>query len=627
MKKFLLLLLNVIVPVFLIVGGYIIYDLYFSCFKNPEKIGAPLRQLSPKERDFIRQQSQKIAKLPRRHFIKMPNGKEVLEIEFTKILVLDVGGDGVSLCGLSSLQKCSPKKFFDFDQDEIAEQMPILGEDDVILVWNETSDKLKNGAHVIGTYFADMPLKEQQSSFDILRHLVGNKKQINMPRTSLPELSFWNFNKLSGKQKENIKNIKSIDLKVYPHQKKDSSGNIIGDYINVEFADGTASQIYEVWLQNDPMVKRAPREKFGVKLAHIPNISGVGKVPALQDAVFKDETGMLGQKVYSYMHEQKAIKRLSLLNDIIYAWANVTDVPLQSRVSEQGWNYIGDARKLVFLEKFMNRTYQGTISGNEISLNPTRAASPYIWKAYDDFYFYLQNVLDKNGVLSPLYENLSIRYNSKSKKWEIDSKKISAFRKMVEVYYLQNGAFETKMMLWSFYRNWVMPQNPFIKFYPIDKIKSIGHIIDDIDLKNIETMVYEGTARNDTLYGRNFDDNIFLPLTGDDVLYAGEGDDVYLYRPYDGFDTIFDKGGKNQIVHLGAVKKVTAELDGKDLLLFFNYVVPQNGIDVDKNMHGMRIKNYTSGKKFFLKSSLLPLPLPDGRIAYVIDVLLRILTL
>ena len=235
--------------------------------------------------------------------------------------------------------------------------------------------------------------------------------------------------------------------------------------------------------------------------------------------------------------------------------------------------------------------------------------------------------MDEDSFLRPLYENLSISSNSKTKKWKADFENIGTFKKIIEVFYLQNGAFETKMMLWSFYRNWAMPQNPFVKFYPVDRIKSIGHIIDDIDLKNIETMVYEGTAHNDMLHGKNSDDNIFFPLTGDDVLYGGNGDDVYLYRPYDGFDTIFDKGGKNYILHLGAVKKVTAELDGEDLLLFFNYVPPQNGIDVDKNRHGMRIKNYTSGKKFFLQTSLLPLSLPDGRIAYVIDVLLRLLTL
>ncbi len=620
MKKFLFLLLKIIVPVFLIVGGYILYDLYFSCFQNQEKIGAPLRRLSSIEQQFIFQQSQKIAQLPPRHFIEMSNGKEVLESEFTKVLVLDVLGNGISFCGLSSVQKCLREQFFDFNQDNIAEQMPILGEDDVVLVWNEMSDKLKNGTHVIGTYFADMPLKEQQSSFEILRYLLDKKN-------SLSKLSFWNFSKHNRIQKENLINIKKIDLTVHPHQKKEISDNIIGDYIEVEFVDGKKTRIYEVWLKNNPTVLQKSTGSYNPAVMDIPDISGTGKLLALRDAADQDKSGNLAFLVRSYLHEKNAVTRLNLLNQIIYSWANVTDVPLQSRTSEYGWNYIGDARKLVTLEVMLNQPYQGTISGKEISPNPSRNAVSYLWDAYDDFYFHLQKVLDKEGVLRPLYENLSIRYNSKTKKWEINSEKIEAFKKIIEVYYLQNGAFETKMLLWSFYRNWAMPQNPFIKFYPVDKIKSLGHIIDDIDLKNIETMVYEGTARNDNLHGKIFDDNIFLPLTGDDVLYAGKGNDIYLYRPYDGFDTIFDKGGKNYLIHVGLVNKVTAELEDKDLLLFFNYVAPQKGIDVDKNMHGVRIKNYTLGKKFFLKNSLLPLPLPDGRIAYVIDVLLRLLTL
>ena len=620
MKKFLFLLFKIIAPVIVIVGGYILYDLYFSCFQNQEKIGAPLRRLSPDEQQFISQQSQKIAQLPRRHFIEMSNGKEVLEDEFTKVLVLDVLGDGVSFCGLSSVQKCFRRQFFDFDQDDIAEQMPILGKDDLILAWNETSDNLKNGAPVIGTYFAELPLKEQQSSFDILRNLSSKKN-------SLLKLSFWNFSRHDGIKKENLKNIKKIDITVHPHQKKDISDNIIGDYVEAEFINGKKSRIYEVWLKNNPMVLRKSTGNYSPAVRDIPDVAGVGKLPPLRDAVDQDKSGNLAFLVRSYLHEKNAVKRLNLLNQIIYAWANVADVPLQSRTSEQGWNYIGDARKLAALEVMLNQPYQGTISGDEISPNPTREASPYIWKAYDDFYFHLQNVLDKDSFLRPLYENLSISFNSKTKKWEADFENIGIFKKMVEVYYLQNGAFETKMMLWSFYRNWAMPQNPFVKFYPVDRIKSIGHIIDDIDLKNIETMVYEGTAHNDTLHGKNSEDNIFLPLTGDDVLYGGNGDDVYLYRPYDGFDTIFDKGGKNYLIHMGPLNKVTAELGDKDLLLFFNYVVPQNGIDVDKNRHGMRIKNYTSGKKFFLQTSSLPLSLPDGRIAYVIDALLRLLTL
>ena len=127
-----------------------------------------MRRLSPDEQQFISQQSQKIAQLPRRHFIEMSNGKEVLEDEFTKVLVLDVRGDGVSFCGLSSVQKCFRRQFFDFDQDDIAEQMPLLGKDDVILAWNETSDTLKNGVHVIGTYFAELPLKEQQMLSELI---------------------------------------------------------------------------------------------------------------------------------------------------------------------------------------------------------------------------------------------------------------------------------------------------------------------------------------------------------------------------------------------------------------------------------------------------------------------------
>ena len=195
-------------------------------------------------------------------------------------------------------------------------------------------------------------MKEQQSSFDILRNLSSKKN-------SLLKLSFWNFSRHDGIKKENLKNIKKIDIIVHPHQKKDISDNIIGDYVEAEFINGKKSRIYEVWLQNNPMVLQKSTGNYSPAVRDIPDVAGVGKLPPLQDAVDQDKSGNLAFLVRSYLHEKNAVKRLNLLNQIIYAWANVADVPLQSRTSEQGWNYIGDARKLAALEVMLNQPYQG----------------------------------------------------------------------------------------------------------------------------------------------------------------------------------------------------------------------------------------------------------------------------
>ena len=95
------------------------------------------------------------------------------------------------------------------------------------------------------------------------------------------------------------------------------------------------------------------------EIASMPNLSGFGNVSDLQQVMQKDTSGKLKKLIESFTSSTNASEKISLMNDIIFAWAGVENIDPESLITAEGKNYIGDARKVYALEHFLANDFKG----------------------------------------------------------------------------------------------------------------------------------------------------------------------------------------------------------------------------------------------------------------------------
>lgn len=580
MKKIKEILLTIVLPAFIIIMLYAAYDYWTLTHKPVNNLpvlkasSLPSRVVGP----IIPHD-----KLPRRKFVVF-GGKEINEKEYTRVLILDMNGDGIETCGVNEIKKCRnwlPGNSFDFNNDGFKEITPLIGEDDAILLYRpQGNDEIpQNGADVIGTYLTGMRFDISSGSFSFLRELAGGRDYLDKDDELMKKIRLWTYGK-----RRNIPAPMSLTdfgverISLVPHEQKefDKAGNILGDYAEVTFADGRQSKLQEVWLLNNPMVLNLSKIKPTEKTAGIPDVEGHGAVPSLRDKIEKSQNQTLENLVRRYLQEPDYLKREALLLDIIYQWTGVYEADPMSRISEDGVNYIGDARKLMALEKFIGRPYSGTHSGLEETPNPHHASVSYVLDAFNRYVGFLRNKLDTGGVLKDWQESVKMQWNGGKKEWDID---LAGLKEKIKSYAAKNETYQTKLLLTSFYDN-LSGQKKDDNFLLdgktirgiVNDIKGLGNISAEIDMADFGKMVVKGTLRNETLSGAEGVNNIFIAAGGDDRINGGSGDDIYIYGLHDGIDTIAESGGYDRIMFIADIvpEKVVVELKESDLLIKVN---------------------------------------------------------
>lgn len=609
MKKIKDALLLIIFPAICIILLYIAYD-FWTLTRKPvnhppviKAISRPLCVVGP----IIPHE-----KLARRKFVVF-EGNEINEKEFTRVLILDIKGDGIEICGVQNIKKCKnwmPGNLFDFNNDGIREKTPLIGEDDVILLYRsqKNDDLPKNGADVIGTYFVHKNLDAGNGAFALLRDLANGKDYLEKNDDLFKKIRLWAYGK-----KRNISALKTLadigveKISLVPNKQKnfDKAGNILGDNGEVVFSDGRKTKLWEVWLKNDTMTLNVTKTIFNDKKIDIPDINGYAAVPPLRDKIENSSNGELADLVRRYIREPNFMVREALLLDILYKWSGVFEANPMSRISEDGVNYIGDARKLMALEKFFGRPYIGTHSGAEETPNPHKQSVPYVLQGFREYADYLRRELDRAGVLASWWGTVKVHRYHRQKKWDID---LEALKDEIKKYAAKHETYQTKLLLTSFYeilnsedkKGFFIFKNKTVAEI-IEKIKGLGLVYPKIDLKYFGKMVVKGTVRDDNLFGRENDDNIFIGAEGSDTLHGGAAEDIYIYGLNDGIDIITETGGYDNIMFLANVdpERIVFEMDDSDLLIKIN----------GNSCQAIRIKDYAAGRN----KQIEELVFADGR--------------
>ena len=555
----------------LIVGGYACYD-YMNTLSEPDyRITTPVPPY-----DF--------SSLPERKTISF-EGREINEKDYVRVLVLDSLADGILTSRVIGSDEKPTSRYFDFNGDGFWEWTASLGDDDLMLVYN---DNIKDFTpqNILGSSFSSRP-QDKVSGFSQLNKLNGNKDRLEahddiLPKLKLlPSIPSTDINKhISALQPLEGKIKLPLKLDVIAAREVTKEGNVLGDYIEVELADGKKSKIREVWLYTEPGVSGyyPPIPVTDEEIIYLPNIKGYGTLYSLHEAMQQDTSGQLKNKVRKYLSEPNYFIRRQLLLDILYLWAGCQNADPRSRLSENGKNYIGDARKQFFIEKVMGQPFRGTHTGKEETAAPHHASVFYLLDSFNKYADHVGLRLSFSGVLKPVFMAAGSR-NGEIFQWMIDKiilnesiwgePKINnkAVADSIKAFYAQNGELQTKLMLHELYN--ILKLAKEVDLY--HALRHSGVIAPGIDMKDFGHFVIEGGANGENLYGTKGND-IFIGRDGNDAFLGKKGDDVYIFDLNEGDNVIIEEGGNDTIAFGAGIKpeNIDMSLNGKDLLIKIN---------------------------------------------------------
>ena len=498
-------------------------------------------------------------------------------------LVVDLNGDGV--IGTTSV---ADGVYFDHENDGFAEKTGWISAEDGVLVRDLNGNGLiDNGTELFGNSTILSNNETAANGFEALKELDSNGDGIfSNQDKAWNEVKVWQDANQNGYTDVNeLKSLDSvgiteINLNYKQQQVADENGNM-HNQISTGKKDGSEISIHDVWFERDTIDSQSLQQIIiPDDIFLLPEIGGSGKVCSLREAMAQDESGELRTLVEQYInfdynhtitpetnqesktentdleitlpyetgeitditvsnvHAQE--ERDAILRDIIYHWAGVQDMDPNGRNPTQVYSkVIDDTRKLEALEEFLGKDYMGVWCWGELDPNPHGKAAPYLLRAFDTLFAYVENQLLKQSDFRELLQNMGTIQDTETGETSID---ISGMIPLLEEKYNAAG-FWGQNMLTKFANVLKNAENG--EAY-IAAIKAKG----DAEGSSFEKALAEfgdikGTELADSLTGTNGADEIYSDA-GNDKIYAAGGNDNIVGGT--GNDTIFAEDGDDVLI-------------------------------------------------------------------------------
>ncbi|MBD8576984.1 putative Ig domain-containing protein [Pseudomonas syringae] len=472
-------------------------------------------------------------------------------------LVLDLDGDGVETISKSS------NVFFDHDGNGFAENTGWVGKDDGLLVYDKNGNgQIDDGSELFGNNTRLQNGDWANNGFSALADLDSNKDGLFDSRDSKYLIvGIWqDLNSDGVMQSFEHKSlaqagVQSINLNYEIGFSKDENDNEHRQLSTFTTTQGEKRSINDVWFNINTMrtIDKNPI-LLSSEIENMPDVKGMGNAPSLWQAMAKDSSGKLLGLVKNFTTTTDTALKNKLVQDIIYNWMGVEDADPESRNSYKHGNTMGDARKLMVIEKIMGEGFAGAqFWGGVPDINPINTAAAVLLKIYDQFERSVYIRLESESLYKYLGGKVKVYIeNSGVVSWDA-----SEFVDSIKLLHQENpdNAINLISDLSRLFSDRGQNENPLI-----NAIRSLGNSNTELGqiLKlfgNIQANI--GTSVNDVIQGTNLND--FLQgLGGDDVLDGGRGDDqlsgglghdilsggegsdTYIYNKGDGFDFIWD---------------------------------------------------------------------------------------
>lgn len=501
-------------------------------------------------------------------------------------LTIDLNGDGVQTVAYSK------DRYFDHDGNGLIESTAWVDANDGLLVrdlnGNGTIDnggelfgsntRLSDGSLAVNGFAALGELDENQdglvdendagfASLRIWRDMNGNGLTEAGELLTLAEAGIAAF-------RTEWTSSSFVDASGQAHKQ-------VGTAIRTSGLDAAVS---DVWYTTDPS-RRLNQVEVPIEalfdVQELPDARAFGDLADLRQAMALDAS--LRDLVEAYVDLQDSLERNSLLKDIILQWAGVTQIARNSRGSAV------DARELAVVEMMSGRPYTNDYTPDDP--NPRPEAGNLLTSEFNKFLQYVgaqieaQTLYADTGIFqggfASGYSHVIVDWNSFEQYIiaahdELDVEKITDLVKLSTTLATYSPTLRSQL-----------------EIVYVDLIAERPDIATVLDV--VTSII--GTSDADVLYGTSGKDAI-NGQGGDDTLYGQAGNDVYIYRPGDGNDRIFDSAGSDQLYFMGGIlpEHVTLTRDVSSIIVH---------ITVGGVMGEIRINNVFEGTAGALREGLI----------------------
>lgn len=298
-------------------------------------------------------------------------------------IIIDMDGNGVQTTSMNA-----HKVYFDLDANGFAERTGWVAQGDAMLVRDLNGNGLiDNGLELFGNRTMLNNNLQADNGFIALAELDSNDdKVITESDAAWAELKLWrdiNQNaKVDANELQDLteSGLKALSIDYTESQHIDEHGNEHKQISHVTWEDGRTSQAADIWFKTHLADTRYVGEKVSLsdKIKALPNIYSFGSVPDLHIAMAKD--AVLKEKVQNYLAASD-VEKQNLLLPLIYRWAGVEDIAINSRGT-----YLKDARTLEALERLVGEKFYQIYPKTH---NPLQNATRILEQEFEQFAHYV----------------------------------------------------------------------------------------------------------------------------------------------------------------------------------------------------------------------------------------------
>ena len=507
-------------------------------------------------------------------------------------LILDLDGDGIHLSSVED------GVHFDLDGNDFKEKVSWIDSGDALLVYDKNNNgMIDSGAELFGDQTLLKNGQKADAGFHALSDLDSNNDgKIDSEDKEFSNIKIWKDINRDGISSENeIFSLKDVDIKSISldseeiHQ-GEGNGNVLVRRSYFEKNNGEKMMIGEYLLSRDTKDNKPTQNiQISDEAQHYPQIAGIGLLNSLREAISVDKDNVIKRLIENFSKEKSRKSRFSLIDDIIFKWAGVDNVDINSRGG------LFDARKLMVLEKVTGQNFIGRSRENRG--NPLQEAVSMLSKAYEIFKNKIYSELTKQTQLNYLFDNVGLKLDENKKLivWDKDEvidkireknkdDKDNEYYEIQDILDINNNdtilsdedlnklrgelSDEQNFEIDSKNNKVLSKENMYSE---LSKNENISIKLDDenyeITTGNGDNVIYTGNGNNaittgsgddiiktgdgqDKIYAGDGDD-IINAGKGDDHIEGGEGSDTYIFSRGDGADTIKEKeyrlSGENTI--------------------------------------------------------------------------------
>lgn len=493
-------------------------------------------------------------------------------------IIIDMDGNGVQTTSMNA-----HKVYFDLDANGFAERTGWVAQGDAMLVRDLNGNGLiDNGLELFGNRTMLNNNLQADNGFIALAELDNNDdKVITESDAAWAELKLWrdiNQNaKVDANELQNLteSGLKALSIDYTESQHIDEHGNEHKQISHVTWEDGRTSQAADIWFKTHLADTRYVGEKVSLsdEIKALPNIYSFGNVPDLYIAMAKDT--VLKEKVQNYLAASD-VEKQNLLLPLIYRWAGVEDIAINSRGT-----YLKDARTLEALERLVGEKFYQILHN---TANPYQNATQILEQEFEKFVHYVDANL--KAYQNPLFTKvINTEKNVETYDWTAlihHAKELFSNNekdKIISLAHIAHGLTTYSSSLEETLQKEMMG---LISYDP--------HNIELFGLLNKNTIIY-GTSEDDVLEDITAweykGDEIFLGYAGNDNWRGGFGNDFLIGG--EGDDSL-DGGTENDVLVGDDGNDVLAGDDGNDVLI--------GGLGNDALYGGKGVNTYIFGRHF-----------------------------